>query len=196
VRYCVSINDATTTEGSGGIFIWNGSPDSVQLADCVVHNNVVYSNHAPAIEFEPSSLNKNFSFYNNIFMGSGAVVHGPSSGEKFIGNVWWTTGNEIVFRGYKNLAEWSAATKQEKLNGLMIGKQVDPQLKGPLFTPITDPYQLHLLTGYTLLPQSSLKNAGLNLQVLFKIPLATYDFFGNPSLQGNNPEPGIHEIKE
>jgi hypothetical protein len=196
VRYCVSINDATTTEGSGGIFIWNGSPDSVQLADCVVHNNVVYSNHAPAIEFEPSSLNKNFSFYNNIFMGSGAIVHGPSSGEKFIGNVWWTTGNEIVFRGYKNLAEWSAATKQEKLNGIMIGKQVDPQLKGPLFTTITDPYQLHLLTGYTLLPQSSLKNAGLNLQVLFKIPWATYDFFGNPSLQGNNPEPGIHEIKE
>ena len=196
VRYCVSINDAATTAGSGGIFIWNGSPDSAQLADCIIHNNVVYSNHAPAIIFEPSSLNKNFSFYNNIFLASGPIVYGPSSGEKFIGNVWWTSGNDIVFRDYKNLAGWAEATGQEKLNGVMIGKQVDPLLRGPLLTTITDPYQLHSLTGYTLLPQSSLKNGGLNLQRLFKIPLATHDFFGNPALQGDNPEPGIYEIKE
>lgn len=196
VRYCVSINDATATEGSGGVFIWNGSPDSTQLADCIVHNNLVYSTHAPAVEFEPQSLNKNFSFYNNIFIGSGPIVHGPSSGEKFINNVWWTAGNEIVFREHKNLADWSKATDQEKLNGIMVGKQVDPQLKGPLLTTITDPYTLHSLTGYTLLTQSPLKNKGLRFETLSKIPVATHDFFGNPVLKGNNPEPGIHEIRE
>jgi hypothetical protein len=196
VRYCVSINDATTTEGSGGIFIWNGSPDSVQLAGCIVHNNVVYSTHAPAVEFEPSSPNKNFSFYNNIFLGSGSIVHGPSSGEKFTGNVWWPAGDEITFRGYKSLLEWATATGQEKHNQIIMGMQVDPQLKGPLLTTITDPYQLQTLTGYTLLPQSPLKNKGLRFEPLSKIPVAAHDFFGNPALQGNNPEPGIYEIKE
>ena len=98
VRYCISINDATTTEGSGGIFVWNGVNDSVQLADCAVYNNVVYSTHAPAIQFEPMSANKNFLFVNNIFVGKGPVVHGPSSGERFIGNVWWKAGEDINFR--------------------------------------------------------------------------------------------------
>jgi len=196
MRYCISINDATSTEGSGGIFIWNGSPDSAQLADCVIHNNVVYSTHAPAVEFEPNSLNKNFSFFNNIFMGSGSIVHGPSSGEKFIGNIWWTTGNSIAFREYKNLTEWAAATGQEKLNYKIRGKQVDPQLKGPFLTSLTDPYQLHSLSGYSLLPQSSLRNSGLNLQDLFKIKIAPHDFFGNKVLQGSNPEPGVHEMDE
>ena len=132
VRYCISINDATTTEGSGGIFVWNGAEDSVRLADCIIHNNLVYSTHAPAIQFEPNSLNKNFTFYNNIFIGEGQIIDGPQSGEKFIGNIWWNANNEIKFRGYKNLAEWSYATGQENLNGETIGKQINPLLTGPI----------------------------------------------------------------
>jgi hypothetical protein len=190
VRYCVSINDATTTEGSGGIFVWNGTDDSIQLADCVVHNNVVYSTHAPAIQFESMSRNKNFLFANNIFMGSGSVVHGPSSGEKFINNFWWMTADNIAFCNYKDLTAWSAATGQEKLNGEMKGKQIDPKLKGPFITTITDPYQLHLLTGYMLLPGSPVKNAELNLATL-KIPVAPHDFYDQPVSQ--NVIPGIQQ---
>ena len=93
VRYCLSINDGVTTEGTGSIFIWNGSDDSVQLSDCIVHNNLVYSRHAPAVQFEQMSRNKNFSFYNNIFIGTGQIVNGPASGEKFRGNVWWNENN-------------------------------------------------------------------------------------------------------
>ncbi|HLG40846.1 MAG TPA: right-handed parallel beta-helix repeat-containing protein [Chitinophagaceae bacterium] len=196
IRYCISINDAITTEGSGGIFIWNGADDSVQLADCIVHNNVVYSTHAPAIQFEPMSRNKNFSFYNNIFIGAGQIVNGPSSGEKFVGNVWWNENKVITFRGYKNLFAWSEATGQEKLNGQVAGKQTDPFLKGPFTADLTDPYKLNSLAGYTLKPESPLKNKGLNLQTLFKISFPANDFFDNPVPQGENPEPGIHEIEE
>lgn len=196
VRYCISINDAVTTEGSGGIFIWNGAEDSVQLADCIVHNNLVYSTYAPAIQFETSSRNKNFSFYNNIFIGSGQIINGPQSGEKFIGNIWWSENNDIKFRGYTNLLEWANATGQEKLNGQIAGKQADPLLTGPFITHLTDPYKLNLLTGYSLQPGSPLKNSGLNLQTLFKIPFPPHDFLGNPVPLGNNPEPGVHEIKE
>jgi hypothetical protein len=196
IRYCVSINDAATTEGSGGIFVWNGVNDSVQLADCLVYNNAVYSTHAPAIQFEPMSLNKNFLFFNNIFMGNGSIIHGPSSGERFIGNVWWSAGQEITFREHKDLAEWSSATGQEKLNRQTVGKQIDPKLKGPFITAITDPYKLNLLDGYFLLPDSPLKNMGLNLKILFNIPVAPHDFFGHAVPMGNNPEPGIYELKE
>lgn len=196
VRYCVSINDAVTTEGSGGFFVWNNSGDSTQLADCIIHNNVVYSTHAAAVRFEAESLNKNFLFCNNIFIGAGQIVNGPSSGEKFIGNAWWNANKEIKFRGYNNLAAWADATGQEKLNGQMAGKQIDPLLTGPFITSITDPYKLNLLTGYTLQPGSSLKNSGLNLSTLFKIPFPSHDFFGNPVPRGNNPELGINEMKE
>jgi hypothetical protein len=195
VRYCVSINDAASTEGSGSFFAWNNSGDSTQLADCIVHNNVVYSMHAPAVQFEAESPNKNFLFCSNIFIGSGPIVNGPSSGEKFIGNVWWNVNNEIKFRGYKSLTAWADATGQETLNGQIAGKQVDPLLTGPFITNLTDPYKLHSLTGYTLSAASPLKNTGLNLQTLFTIPFPSHDFFGNLVSQGNNPEPGVYEMK-
>lgn len=190
VRYCVSINDATTTEGSGGIFVWNGVDDSVQLADCAVYNNVVYSTHAPAIQFEPMSANKNFLFVNNIFIGNGPVVHGPTSGEKFIGNVWWKAGEGITFRDHKDLAAWSEATGQEKLNGQIAGKEIDPKLNGPFVTTITDPYQLYSLVGYTLSKKSPLYDSASGL-TRFKLASPARDFFDNP-VSGNSI-PGIYQ---
>ena len=153
VRYCLSVNDATTTEGSGGIFVWNGVNDSVQLADCAVYNNVVYSTHAPAIQFEPMSANKNFLFVNNIFIGNGPVVHGPSSGEKFMGNIWWKPGQDITFRDHRDLVEWSAATGQERLNGQIAGRQIDQTLKA-LYYYHYGSLSLRSLTGYSLMTES------------------------------------------
>ena len=196
VRYCISINDAMTTEGSGGVFVWNGADDSVQLADCIIHNNVVYSTYAPAIQFEPMSRNRNFLFCNNIFVGTGQIINGPSSGEFFIGNAWWKANKGITFRGYKNMDAWVEATDQERLSGQTAGKQVDPLLNGPFVTGLTDPYKLNSLTGYMLQPGSPLKNKGVILPSLFKMSLPSNDFFGNPVPLGNNPEPGVCEIKE
>ncbi len=196
LRYSMSINDATTTEGSGGIFMWNNSDDSTQLADCIVHNNLIYSKNAPAVQFEQQSINKNFSFFNNIFIGSGEIVHGPRSGDKFFGNVWWSSGGAISFRGYKDLPTWADATGAEKMNGQVRGMQQDPLLKGPFTTQLTDPWQLGSLLNYTLLPGSPLINKGLALQTIPGISLAQHDFYGNPVPQGKNPELGVHEVKE
>jgi hypothetical protein len=192
VRYCVSFNDVTATKSSGGFFVWNGSDDSSQFGGCKVYNNVVYSTHAPAVQFEVMSRNKNFLFANNIFIGSDSVVHGPSSGEKFVNNVWWTAGGDIFFRHYKDLSEWSAATGQEKLEGEIKGKQIDPKLKGPLPTTLTDPYQLTSLTGYSLLPDSPVKNYAVNLTSL-QIPVAPRDFFNHRVSQQSNP--GIQQVE-
>jgi len=192
VRYCLTINDATNTKGAGGIFVWNGSNDSTQFGECMVYNNIVYSTHAPAVQFEVMSRNKNFLFANNIFIGSGSIVHGPTSGEKFVNNIWWSAGGDIGFRNYSNLLEWSGATQQEKFNGDMKGQQIDPKLQGPFLTSITDPYQLHLLSGYHLTSESALKNSTLNLTSL-GIPIPPHDFFNNPTSQQSNP--GIQQVQ-
>ncbi len=88
IRYCVSINDAHTTEGAGSFFIWNGSDESKQLADCYIYNNVAYSKSAPAISFENASEHENFLFSNNIFLVSDQRITGKNSGSSFTGNVW------------------------------------------------------------------------------------------------------------
>ena len=192
VRYCVSINDATTTKAAGGIFIWNGSGDSTQFGNCNIYNNVIYSVHAPAVQFEVMSANRNFLLGNNIFIGSDSIVHGPSSGEKFVNNIWWTTGGRIFFHQYSSILEWSAATGQEKLDGQVRGKQIDPKLKGPFLTNIADPYQLNLLSGYSFVSGSPAETSFLDLAAL-KIPVAPHDFFGGTVSQQSNP--GIQQLK-
>ncbi|HEV8507053.1 MAG TPA: right-handed parallel beta-helix repeat-containing protein [Chitinophagaceae bacterium] len=192
VRYCVSINDAKTTKASGGIFIWNGSGDSTQFTGCKVYNNVVYSVHAPAIQFEVMSANSNFLLANNIFIGSDSIVHGPSSGEKFVNNIWWTAGGRIFFHKYNSISEWSAATGQEKLNGEVRGKQIDPKLRGPFLTSLTDPYQLNSLTGYSLMQDSPVKNSTLDVASL-QLPVAPHDFFSGPVSRQSNP--GLQQLK-
>jgi hypothetical protein len=89
VRYCVSINDAATTEGAGSFFIWNGSGEEKQLANCQIYNNFVYSDSVPVISFENASAHKNFTFSNNVFIGSGQLISGQNSGSSFKGNIWW-----------------------------------------------------------------------------------------------------------
>lgn len=195
IRYCVSINDAYTTEGAGSFFIWNGSNDSRQLTDCYIYNNVAYSKSAPVISFENASEHTNFVFSNNIFLGSGQIINGKNIGSKFVGNVWWSTGGAIKFMQYDSLTEWARDTGQETLKGKIIGMQTDPLLNGPFITNITDPYQLGKLTGYMLKPESPLKNRGVVIESLYATKLPTIDFFGNPFPQGTPPEPGINELK-
>ena len=96
---------------------------------------------------------------------------------------------------FNSLAEWTKATGQEMLEGKIAGMQVDPWLKGPFTTDITDPYQLNTLYGYTLQPDSPLRNKGLDLKSMLGMDLPTTDFYGNSVPLGVGTEPGIHEVK-
>jgi len=195
IRYCVSINDAHTTEGAGSFFIWNGSNESKQLTNCYIYNNVACSSSAPVISFENASEHENFVFSNNIFLGSDQIISGKNKGSKFLGNVWWGTEGDIRFMGYNSMISWAKAGGQETFNGKIIGIQIDPLLNGPLITDITDPYKLDNMIGYTLKPESPLKNMGLNFEAVSGFDLPAFDFFGNPVPQDSAPEPGIHELK-
>lgn len=194
VRYCISINDAKITEGAGGIFIWNGSDDKQQLADCRIYNNVVYNSSAPLISFESSSAHTDFIFCNNIFLGSQPVT-GNIDGSKFLGNDWWNPSGETNFLNFSSMAGWAERTGQEMIMGNFVGMQLDPKLKGPPITEITDPYQLEKLSGYTLLPESPLRNKGLDLKSVFGLVQPVKDFYGNQVANGTMAEPGIYEMK-
>lgn len=194
IRYCVSINDAHTTEGAGSFFIWNGSGESLQLNGCYIYNNVAYSSSAPVVSFENASEHENFVFSNNIFIGKGNLINGKNTGSRFLGNVWWSSDGPVRFGEFGNLAEWSSATGQEKLLGRTVGLQADPGLKGPFITGITDPYALASLTGYMLSDDSPLRNRGIRLSTPYGFEPPGRDFFGNSVPQGSAPEPGIHEL--
>jgi hypothetical protein len=195
VRYCVSINDALTTEGAGSIFIWNGSDVTDQMTNCMVYNNVIYNKGAPLISYENASKHKSFIFCNNILLGSDRPISGNYTGSTFVGNDWWNNKGTSKFMTFNNLREWAQKTGQEMLTGQYTGIQEDPKLKGPLITDITDPYQLKDLTGYSLQDDSPLKNKGLNLKIIFNKNPPSIDFYGNRVPSGERTEPGIFEMR-
>jgi hypothetical protein len=96
---------------------------------------------------------------------------------------------------YDSLYEWANASGQETEQGRILGIQADPLLKGPFVTDITDPYQLNTLSGYTLKPDSPLRDKGLNINSVLGLYLPAFDFYGNPVPLGAGVEPGICEIK-
>ncbi|GAB2545071.1 right-handed parallel beta-helix repeat-containing protein [Rufibacter soli] len=193
VRYSISINDGINSYG--GFNLWNESNDSREFKNAHIYNNVVYNSTSPAVVFLGASKNEDFGFYNNILIGKGQIVTGPSSGEKFLGNAYWPIeGSSLSFRGYNSLSDWAGATGQEKLDGKLLGLFTDPKLSGPFTTTLTNPYQLANMEGYKLKSDSPLHNSGLNLQNLMKLKVPSKDFFGNSIYQGMAPEPGVHEL--
>lgn len=96
IRYCVSINDALSTEGSGSFFVWNGSREKEQLANCYIYNNVAYSDSAPVVSYEDASEHENFLFANNIFIAGNERIAGRNSGSSFTGNVWSSTADPVL----------------------------------------------------------------------------------------------------
>jgi Right handed beta helix region len=195
IRYCVSINDAQSTEGAGSIFIWNGSHDSNQLTDCMIYNTVIYNSRGPLLSFETLSAHKNFIFCNNIFLGTDSPIIGNIKDSKFLGNDWWNISGSYKFMEFPGLAEWAKGTGQEIINGHFAGIQQDPELMGPFKTDITDPYQLEKLNGYKLKPDSPLRNKGLDFNSIFGLVQPDKDFYGNPIPAGVVVEPGIYKMK-
>jgi hypothetical protein len=194
VRYCISINDGQTTAGSGSFFVWNGSNDGHQLSNCLVYNNVAYNSDAPLVSYEGASAHCDFIFCNNIFLGA-YPISGNYSGSKFLGNDWWDDHGKTTFLSYQNVEAWAKETGQETLQNRLVGLQKDPKFTGPLLTDITDPHKLENLKGYNLLPESGLKNEGLDLETVLHIKQPIRDFYGSPVPLGKGSEPGIFEMK-
>ena len=197
IRYNVSIDDGLKTAGAGGILVWNGGPTADEFADCFIYNNLIYNTKKPPVMFDAASANRHFIFANNIFLGKDEVISGPASGERFLGNVWWSiNGAATRFRGYESLLAWAQATGQEQINGKTVGWQVDPLLRGHFSIKLTDPHRLASLTGFQLSPNSPIRNRGLDLKSLLDTGLPQTDFYGHPIPAGSGVEPGVFEFRK
>jgi hypothetical protein len=87
IRYCLSLRDATTTEGAGAVFVWNGSNNAEQLSNCEINNNLIINSRKPLVSYENASKHKYFTFSGNMFIGPHRIA-GSDSGSVFRKNVW------------------------------------------------------------------------------------------------------------
>jgi hypothetical protein len=193
VRYDISENDAR--KNSYGSISVVGPVDNAE-----VYNNTIYlsspSSGSPAcVEFY-NWTGSSVHFRNNIFQVTGGLklvnTNGTQAGTDllFQGNDYYSTGSSfhINYNGvdYGSLAARQTNTGQEQLNGNNVGFSVNPRLTTPgQGGTIGNADQLDTLTAYKLQSSSAVKNAGLDLMVLFGINPGTHDFYGHAIPDGS-----------
>ncbi|MEZ0392121.1 MAG: right-handed parallel beta-helix repeat-containing protein [Pseudobdellovibrionaceae bacterium] len=193
VRYNISENDGKNCQSvTGGIHIQG------YIKNLQVYNNTVYSDRSTGSQgglyFSSLYASPNVGIRNNIFYTkNGAHAINAKPGATLQGNTYWSVGSplKIVWNGttYSSLTSFQAATGQEKLNGVSVGKQVDPLFKSPgLGTAVNNPSLLESLANYDLLSTSPLINKGLSLSQ-FGINPGTRDFRGRTL-----PQAGAYDV--
>jgi len=181
VRYCVSENDGRNAHWAG-IHIWDNR--GYDFGDCEIYNNVIYNSEGRH-GVEMNGFGTNFNFRNNIIIIEGGGQHvrglrGDLDQGRFQGNCYWTSGGGFSVGSYRSLQEWATATGQEKVNGKLVGLNIDPMLIAPgNGEKLKDPKMLPGLLAYRLQEGSPLIDAGLDLQGLFGIDPGPNDLLGN-----------------
>jgi len=180
VRYCISENDGNVSNGMGGLFVWNSSEDPEELKDCYFYNNTIYNERGGAMCFESKSQNKNFFYYNNIFIGKDDLNKGADISGTFIGNDWFSlTGTGFNMKGARNFNQWTHSSGKELLNGKVVGLNLHPKFRNPGKTTLTDPTKLSEYDAYQLIENSPLRHKGLNPTKEFKLNTTNKDFNGD-----------------
>jgi hypothetical protein len=127
---------------------------------------------------------------NNLFvaLNGAALVDGTTTRDQvqFANNGYWTDDAQILLEGTKfaSIAEWAAASQQEKINGDFVGIQTDPRFAG--------------VGDYRPVPPSALIDAGLRLDSAawpaWFSGLGPYDFYGTSIPQGLQVDVGAAEF--
>jgi hypothetical protein len=204
VRYNISENDGLI--GYGPISFW-ATFSGLGIRNTTIYNNTLYvSSDTGGAGISESSPGASFVYntrvYNNIIVteaGKRALhIPRPSDRWSFQGNCYWSYGGpvEIAWSGkaYTSLAEWRAATGQERVGVKDVGLEVDPRLLDPgNGGTVGDPTRLFTLDAYRLRPDSPVIDAALDLPTLFGIDPGFNDFFGIRVPQFLGYDVGAHE---
>jgi hypothetical protein len=200
VRYNVSERDGGRS-GASALQIWNGDTVGPPIRLAVFHNNTVFVDAKPlgqtrGFRVFGSGGIEDSGFANNIFYSRGTSWVGESvAAGVWLDNIYFAEGPFVLRQAgiaYPSLADWRTATGHE-LFIQPTGYQADPQLTDPgNGGTIGDPEMLEILTAYQLQPASPVRNLGFPLQN-FGIPLAPFDFYGIPLVQGPQVSIGAHE---
>jgi hypothetical protein len=209
IRYNVSENDGRANNYAS-IQTWG------RILNAEIYNNTLFVTPQPSgsVGLARAILIKNQSitlqdpqglhFRNNIIQTTGGVrlIEAQASaldGAKdirFEGNAYYSTGGSfrIVWGAttYTSLAAWRAAG-QERLNGLDVGLNVNPELLAPnAHIAFNNAGMLPGLYAYRLGADSLLIDAGLDLRTLGVNP-GTRDYFGGALPFNGAFDVGAHE---
>ena len=157
VRYNISVNDGYRTNVGAGIEVYGGDE---RISDAEIYNNIVYNEKGAAVGFGGLAA-PNMRFRNNIFVTKGPLIKGDWTPARFEGNLYWTLGDGAITEAHKTLADWVAASGQEKIGEDVVGLFADPKLAEMGAMPQLKPDQLATLTAYRLLAGSPCIGAGL-----------------------------------
>ncbi len=184
IRYNISQNDGLKNEQCGGIRInWMEG-----MSDAQVYNNTVYNKFGPAIDITGDQA-PGFVFRNNILVGAKRLISGDAFKVRFEGNLYWLLdGGKFSVDGYDSLEAWSAATGQERVNGVLVGQWAAPRLVRMGKASCTKPTDLAALKEYHLKHGSSCIGAGVPIE-----DNGGRDFWGNPVAKEGKPTIGAHE---
>ena len=207
VRYNLSVNDARKN-GYGAIDFWNGNGgNGVKNVD--VYNNTVYL--TPAAGSSPKALRfttgtTNVSIRNNVFQTTGGVqlaeIQAKQTNLQIQGNDYWSTGAafslKVFAKTYSSFSAYVSGSGHEKLNGVVVGKNVNPGLVNPGVVPTVGVANIDALEtsvdGFKLAATSPVRNAGLNLLSTFGINPGTRDFFGDALPGDGKTDIGADEV--
>jgi hypothetical protein len=158
-RFNISENDGSVSDSKAGAYVWNSARDSNQLYNCFFYNNTIYNSKGFALTYSELSERKNFSFYNNIFIGEDSLINGIKGVDVFEGNDWWSL--------------------TKKSSEGIVGN-INPEFKNPGNSKIISAKRLRQFFNYKLPQNSLLKTRGIGLYKQYKINNGGIDFLSKP----------------
>lgn len=165
-----------------------GAPE---ISDAQIYNNTIVN---PAHAVSTGEDIPGFVYRNNIFLTRGDVLVGPFSKSRFENNLYWSDGKGAIQRDgktvYAPLEAWSAATKQEIVDGKSVGLFADPKLVVPEKNSKlpASPKDLAAMLFFRLREDSACVRAGTIIK-----DSGGRDFFGGKLTEDERPSIGAHE---
>ena len=127
---------------------------------------------------------------NNVIISTGSqnfVDLKSGTSTQLIGNIYWPLSGSFsaINAGtqYTSFSSWLAASGQEKLNGVLVGQSVNPELGSPGSSAPTQPSESYNITDYDPPSGSPVIGSGLNPEAVFGLSAdpGHTDFHGYPN---------------
>lgn len=178
IRFNISYGDSRGYFALGGLAVGGRVKNAA-----VYQNTVVMARTGSQATLKVSGPLQGVRVLNNIFVASSAgplvLAINPMTRSQVVlaGNDYWApAGQWTVTWGtvlYHSLRAWRAATGQERLGTRLTGLVLPPLFAGPLSGQ-------HGGAGFALQPRSRLRQAGLNLRLLFGLRAGPVYYSGRP----------------
>lgn len=182
IRNCISISNVRSGSSSyGEVTPYGGA--NMNVVNCTFYltgsSDFCYTD----------ALGGSVNLINCIVLGTGQSLVSFNSGtaSTCLNNIWYTISGtfQMAYGGttYNTFSTWQAASGMEIVNGVVLGKNVNPQLNNPISTVPTMPNASYTITNFDLTSGSPAIGAGINSLVYYSSSSdpGKIDFHGYPN---------------